>query len=144
MKKIWYKGPAKNWDEAFPVGNGRLGAKVFGNTGHEIIQFNEESVWTGGYIERTNKSAHSSLKEIRSLIDHERMEDAQELVYETFSAVPSLHRSYKSAGELHLDFYDAEHFALENVDGFRNNFKDVDSYRRELDFTSLFYLAHYL
>lgn len=136
MKKIWYKGPAKNWDEAFPVGNGRLGAKIFGNTGHEIIQFNEESVWTGGYIERTNKSASNSLKEIRSLIDHERIEDAQELVYEAFSAVPSLHRFYKSAGELHLDFYDAEHFALENVDGFRNNFKDVDSYRRELDFTT--------
>lgn len=136
MKKIWYKGPAKNWDEAFPVGNGRLAAKVFGNTGHEIIQFNEESVWTGGYIERTNKNASSSLKEIRSLLDHERKEEAQELVFETFSAVPSLHRSYKSAGELHLDFYDAEHYGLENADGSRNNFKEVDSYRRELDLTS--------
>lgn len=133
MKKIWYKGPAKNWDEAFPVGNGRLGAKVFGNTGHEIIQFNEESVWTNAYIERTNKSASKSLKEIRSLIDHGRKEDAQELVYETFSAVPSFHQSYKSAGELHLDFYDAEHFGLENADGSRNNFREVGSYRRELD-----------
>lgn len=136
MKKIWDKGPAKDWDEAFPVGNGRLGAKVFGNTGHEIIQLNEESVWTGGYIDRINPGASKSLKEIRSLIDHERSEDAQEFVYETFTGVPSLHRSYRSAGELHLDFYDAEHFGLENADGSRDNFKEVDYYRRELDLTS--------
>ena len=46
--KLWYRHPAEAWNEALPVGNGRLGAMVFGATGQERIQFNEETLWTGG------------------------------------------------------------------------------------------------
>ena len=46
--KLWYKHPASNWMQALPVGNGRLGAMVFGNPQHERIQLNEDSLWPGG------------------------------------------------------------------------------------------------
>jgi alpha-L-fucosidase 2 len=45
---LWYSAPATKWDEALPVGNGRLGAMVFGEHGEERIQLNEETVWSGG------------------------------------------------------------------------------------------------
>ena len=45
---LWYKTPAKEWEEALPVGNGRLGAMVFGKYGEEKIQINEETIWSGG------------------------------------------------------------------------------------------------
>jgi alpha-L-fucosidase 2 len=51
--KLWYKQPAKVWTEALPLGNGRLGAMVFGGVGHELIQLNEATLWTGGPV-RTN------------------------------------------------------------------------------------------
>ena len=45
---LWYKQPAKDWNEALPIGNGRLGAMIFGNGKDELIQLNEQSLWTGG------------------------------------------------------------------------------------------------
>jgi alpha-L-fucosidase 2 len=51
--KLWYKKPAKTWTEALPVGNGRLGAMIFGRVNHELIQLNEATLWTGGPV-RTN------------------------------------------------------------------------------------------
>ena len=63
--KLWYKQPAANWNEALPVGNGRLGAMVFGGIQQERIQLNEETIWTkdGEYKDQPN--AHKYLKEIR-------------------------------------------------------------------------------
>ena len=51
---LWYNQPAKVWEEALPVGNGRLGAMVFGNPFHETIQVNEESLWSGAPINSNN------------------------------------------------------------------------------------------
>ena len=48
--KLWYKQPARNWNEALPVGNGRLGAMVFGRAEEELIQLNEETLWSGGPV----------------------------------------------------------------------------------------------
>ena len=83
MNKIWYKKAAENWNEAIPVGNGRLGAMVYSRTGHEIIQLNEESVWSRTYTDRNNESAAVSLKEIREMLNLGRVQEAQELVFET-------------------------------------------------------------
>ena len=52
-QKLWYKKPAKVWTEALPVGNGRLGAMIFGGVTDELIQLNEATLWTGGPV-RTN------------------------------------------------------------------------------------------
>ena len=54
MSRLWYRQPARVWEEALPLGNGRLGAMVFGQGRDEVIQVNEESVWYGGEVDRTN------------------------------------------------------------------------------------------
>ena len=59
MNTLWYNQPAKDWNEALPVGNGRLGAMVYGRPGHEIIQLNEESVWSGYRQDRKRKSGQN-------------------------------------------------------------------------------------
>jgi alpha-L-fucosidase 2 len=58
---IWYDKPASNWNEALPVGNGRLGGMVFGTVEQELIQFNEDTVWYGGPRDRNNPDALRNL-----------------------------------------------------------------------------------
>jgi len=65
---IWYRAPAANWNEALPVGNGRLGAMVFGGVRDERLQLNEDSVWAGEKLDRVNPQAAASLPEIRRLL----------------------------------------------------------------------------
>ena len=76
---LWYKAPAESWDEALPVGNGRLGAMVFGGTAAETLQLNEDSLWSGGRRNRNNKSAKKNLPLIRKLIAENRIPEAEEL-----------------------------------------------------------------
>lgn len=63
--KIWFKEPAADWNEALPLGNGRLGAMVFGQLSKERIQLNEDSVWYGGPQNRDNPDALANLPAIR-------------------------------------------------------------------------------
>lgn len=66
---LWYKEPAREWTEALPVGNGRLGAMVFGGVQEELIQLNESSLWSGGPIPKViNPDAASHLSEIRKVL----------------------------------------------------------------------------
>src|SRR5512137_2162456 len=65
---LWYRQPATTWTEALPVGNGRLGAMVFGGVGAERIQFNEHTVWTGEPHEYQRPGAYRHLAQIRSLL----------------------------------------------------------------------------
>ncbi|WEK20159.1 MAG: glycoside hydrolase family 95 protein [Candidatus Pedobacter colombiensis] len=68
-KVLWYKKPAKNWDEALPIGNGRLGAMIFGNVDSELIQLNEETLWTGGPVDQNpNPDAPKYLPQVRKLL----------------------------------------------------------------------------
>jgi len=65
-KTLWYKQPAKNWNEALPIGNGRLGAMIFGRVENELIQLNEETLWTGGPADpNPNPDAIKYLPEVR-------------------------------------------------------------------------------
>lgn len=67
--KLWYKSPSGNtWENALPVGNGRLGAMVFGNVEKETLQLNEHTVWSGSPNRNDNPQALASLPEIRKLI----------------------------------------------------------------------------
>ena len=63
--KLWYDEPAKEWTEALPIGNGRIGAMVFGNPVQEEFQINEETVWGGGPHNNINPLAKDHLDEIR-------------------------------------------------------------------------------
>ena len=68
-EKLWYNKPAAVWTEALPVGNGRLGAMVFGKVNEEIIQLNENSLWSGGPVPASiNPDAAKYLPEIRKLL----------------------------------------------------------------------------
>src|SRR6187399_3107454 len=66
--RLWYDKPAGPWEEALPLGNGRLGAMVFGGTAEERIQFNEDSLWTGKPHDYVHEGAVDSLPEIRKLV----------------------------------------------------------------------------
>ncbi|MEP6949410.1 MAG: glycoside hydrolase family 95 protein [Ginsengibacter sp.] len=79
--KLWYKKPADLWTEALPLGNGRLGAMVFGKVNEELIQLNEGSLWSGGPVKaNVNPQAASYLPVIRdALLNHEDYEKANEL-----------------------------------------------------------------
>src|SRR5215203_3793721 len=65
---LWYDAPATQWVEALPVGNGRMGAMVFGGPAHDRIQFNESTIWTGAPHDYARPGAHRFLVPIRSLL----------------------------------------------------------------------------
>ena len=58
MSKLWYQKPAAEWEEALPLGNGRVGAMVYGGTDRELLQVNEESMWYGGCVDRFGRRQH--------------------------------------------------------------------------------------
>ena len=78
--KLWYNQPARNWNEALPIGNGRLGAMVFGIAGAELIQLNEETLWSGGPANTNpNPEAVKYLPKIRQALLAENYQEAEVL-----------------------------------------------------------------
>jgi alpha-L-fucosidase 2 len=78
--KLWYQQPARNWNEALPVGNGRLGAMVFGRVEEELIQLNEETLWSGGPVNTNpNPLAQKVLPQIREALFRDDFESADKL-----------------------------------------------------------------
>lgn len=99
-----YGRPARNWNEALPVGNGRLGAMVFGTVPRERLQFNEETLWTGGPHDYSHPGAAESLPEIRRLLFAGKPREAEELAMERFMSVPLRQMAYQPFGDLWIDF----------------------------------------
>lgn len=108
--KLWYDKPAKEWEEALPLGNGRLGAMVFGNPTNERIQLNENTVWTGSPNNNDNPNAKENLTLIRQLIFEGKYKEAQDLANQKFISKASFGMSYQTAGNLKLDFAGQENF----------------------------------
>ncbi|WP_443938971.1 glycoside hydrolase family 95 protein [Pedobacter sp. MW01-1-1] len=80
-RTLWYKQPAKNWEEALPIGNGRLGAMIFGGVESELIQLNEETLWTSGPADlNPNPQAPSYLADIRKLLFEDKIDAAVKLM----------------------------------------------------------------
>ena len=77
MNKICFREEAKDWNEALPIGNGFLGAMVFGKTGTERLQINEDSVWTGSFMERVNPDARENYPKVRELLLNGEIEQAE-------------------------------------------------------------------
>lgn len=102
--KLWYKKPASCWDEALPIGNGRLGAMVFGGVKNEQIQLNEDSIWYGEPVDRNNPDALKNLPVIRRLLSEGKLKEAEQLAVMAFSGVPEGQRPYQTMGDLYLDF----------------------------------------
>ena len=87
-EKISFDRPAQCFNEALPIGNGRLGAMVYSNTHTDRLQLNEDSLWSGGKRDRNNPSAFENLPKIRELIMEGKISEAQELCSFALSALP--------------------------------------------------------
>jgi len=101
---LWYNQPAKIWDEALPVGNGRLGAMVFGDPKNELIQLNEESLWAGAKQNSNNPQAGKYLPVIQKLIFENKFHQADSLANLYMVGTPARVRSYQTLGDIKLDY----------------------------------------
>jgi alpha-L-fucosidase 2 len=110
LLKLWYNQPAKEWVEALPIGNGRLGAMIFGNPSKERIQLNENTVWAGQPNRNDNLDAKDALQEVRKLIFESKYEEAQDLVNQKFISKISQGMPYQTVGNLDLIFPGHENF----------------------------------
>ena len=115
---IFFNQPASQWPDAIPVGNGRLGAVVFGNTGKERLQLNEETVWIGERRDRNNPQAGRT-PEVRKLLMAGKVHEAEALAAEVMMGIPVRLPCYQTLGDLWLQF--------DNVP------EQVSDYRFELD-----------
>jgi alpha-L-fucosidase 2 len=111
LLRLWYTQPAKQWVEALPVGNGRLGAMVFGDPCNEIIQLNENTVWSGQPNRNDNPDAKEALPEVRKLIFEGRYKEAQDLVNQKFISRTSHGMPYQTVGNLKLEFPEHENYS---------------------------------
>ena len=110
---IGFDAPAASWEEALPIGNGKLGGMVFGLPFTERIQLNEDSVWYGGPQNRINPSAKEYLPKIRKLILCGKIREAQELCTFALSGLPEEQRHYEPLGNLYIEFDRSEEHTSE-------------------------------
>jgi alpha-L-fucosidase 2 len=116
--RLWYDEPAAAWTEALPIGNGRLGAMVFGTVSEEHIQFNEETLWTGHPHDYAHEGAYEYLDEIRTLLFDGKQKEAEELAMQQFMSDPLRQKAYQPFGDVYIKFEDHD---------------DYTDYCRELD-----------
>lgn len=117
--RLWYNQPSGTvWENALPVGNGRLGAMIYGNVERETIQMNEHTLWSGSPNRNDNPLAFDSLPEIRRLILTGRQKGAEQLANRVIISKKSHGQMFQPAGELHLSF---------------SNHENYTNYYRELD-----------
>jgi alpha-L-fucosidase 2 len=100
---LFFEQPAATWPDALPVGNGRLGAMVFGNTQKERLQLNEETVWMGERRDRNNPEAHRTA-EVRNLLMAGKIHEAEALAAQVMMGVPDRLPCYQTLGDLWFDF----------------------------------------
>lgn len=125
MSRLWYKQPASVWEEALPLGNGRLGAMIFGEPVGETIQVNEDSMWYGGPVDRTNPDTLKYLPKIRELILKGEISKAERLMKMAMSGCPDSAHPYQTLGNIH--------FAFENLG-------EITDYERSLSVDEALYI----
>ena len=101
---LWYAQPAEKWTDALPIGNGRLGAMIFGGIPDERIQFNEDTLWKGRPHNYVRAGAEKHLAEIRQLLFDGKIKEAETLTRETFLSDPVRQKAYQPFGDLRLHF----------------------------------------
>ena len=115
---LWYRQPASNWVSALPIGNGRLGAMVFGGVNEERLQLNEDTLWGGGPYDPDSPEALGALPDARRLVFDGNYAAAADLISKKIMARPLKQMPYQTVGDLLLAFPDA---------------KTVGDYRRDLN-----------
>ena len=101
---LWYNKPANGWTEALPVGNGRLGAMIYGGSKSDTIQFNEETLWSGQPHDYANPGAHQYFGKLRELLWAGKQDEAHNLGNEHFMSQPFGQLCYQPFGNILLDF----------------------------------------
>ena len=127
--KMEYASPAEMWEEAIPLGNGRLGAMAYGHIGIERIQLNEDTLWSSGPMERNNPASLEKLPEIRQLILQGKVKEAEELMAQYMFAAPYSMPHYEPLGE--LDIAMGVHTPF--VSSWTPQSPEMDSYKGSLD-----------
>ncbi|KJD31097.1 alpha-L-fucosidase [Tamlana nanhaiensis] len=129
---LWYNQPANNWNEALPIGNGRIGGMLFGGVENDNIQLNEETVWAGEPGNNITKDYFDDIENLRTLLFAEKYEEAQQLALETFpKSTPEDNNygvPYQTVGNLKL--------------GFKNH-DNPTNYKRDLDIENAISTVNY-
>nr|HMS70619.1 glycoside hydrolase N-terminal domain-containing protein [Saprospiraceae bacterium] len=103
--KLWYKAPSLNqWESALPIGNGRLGAMIYGNVATETIQLNEHTVWSGGPNRNDNPLALEALPELRKLIFDGKYKEADKMANQVIITKKSHGQMFQPVANLQIDF----------------------------------------
>lgn len=126
--KLWFDTPAKQWEAALPLGNGRLGAMVYGGVAEENLQLNEDTFWAGGPHNNLNLNAKEALPKLRQLINSGEYTTADALAEQTITSRGDQGMPYQTAGNLFIDFANHQNFS---------------NYRRELDLNTAIARTHY-
>jgi alpha-L-fucosidase 2 len=117
---LWYREPARTWNEALPLGNGRLGAMVFGDPAADLLQLNESSVWSGCRHDNPRPEVRENLAAVRQLLFANKYAEAEALAEKTMTTPRDpRYGAYQPLGDLRLDF---DHRSAE-----------IAEYRRQLD-----------
>ncbi len=123
---LWYNQPAQKWEEALPLGNGRLGVMVFGKTSNEHIQLNDDSMWPADLGWDETEGNKSDLENIRQLLFKGKNTEADDLFVEKFSRKKVI-RSHQTLGDLHINF----------------NHQNISDYKRELNISKAIAMVSY-
>jgi len=115
---LWYKQPGKQWTEGLPIGNGYMGAMIFGRIQNERIALNESTFWSGRPHDYTNPDGYKYFPMIRDLVFAGKYKEAEKMANEHFYGIPANQQAYQPLGDLLLDF---------------KNKENVTDYYRELD-----------
>ncbi|MDQ0196146.1 glycoside hydrolase family 95 protein [Paenibacillus wynnii] len=126
-KLLWYDKPAEVWEEALPLGNGRLGGMVFGGVGQEVIQLNEDTLWSGFPRDTGNYEALRHLESARKLVAEGNYSQAEALIEAKMLGRRT--ESYQPLGDLRISIQTEEY--------------ELGSYHRELDLDTAIVSTHY-
>ena len=115
---LWYEQPAGKWEEALPLGNGRMGAMVFGGVEKERLQLNEESLWAGSQFDTYPDNFRQNLRKLQDMVLEGKAEEASRFGREHMAKKPTSFRPYQPLADLNLEFLHGS---------------NVQDYKRDLD-----------
>lgn len=141
MNKLWYSESAGKWLEATPLGNGKLGAMVFGKTYRDTIQFNEDTIWSGVPKDMNNHDSLQYLEKVRELLLAEKFQEAQELAAMTQFCIPHEQPAYQTLCDLEIMYLGQYQKTVwenypETQNLIKSNARVAKDYKRILDMES--------
>jgi len=128
---LWYRRPAADWIQALPIGNGHMGAMVYGGADVERIQFNEDTLWTGQPQDYQNPGAAEYLPKVRELLFAGKQREAEQLAAQHCMSKPLRQESYQPFGDLVLEFPESHR----TVTGYRRSL-DLDEAAARVEYTA--------